>query len=150
MKHTITYQSWHWDLMVSCHTGFWEHTLLLYVIHSLQGYPMELVRSVGTDITLHDILTVLDEHYNNVKALDALNQELFQVWMGEETVLEWGVHLSRYLQILVASFLECFPPAHIAELKWDSFYGGCLNGLKQWWHTSKQVVMRRHILIIFE
>ena len=28
--------------------------------------------------------------------------------------------------------------------------GGCLNGLKWWWHTSKQAVMRRCILIIFK
>ena len=39
----------------------------------------ELVRSSGTDITLDDVLTLLDEHYSNVEALDALNQELFQL-----------------------------------------------------------------------
>ena len=43
------------------------------------------------DITLDDVLTILDEHYNSVKALDALNQELFQLHMGDnETVLDWG------------------------------------------------------------
>ena len=43
------------------------------------------------DITLDDILTRLDEHYNNVKALDALNQEPIQLCMGEkETVSDWG------------------------------------------------------------
>ena len=43
------------------------------------------------DITLDDVLTILDEHYNNVKALDALNQELFQLCMGDkETVSEGG------------------------------------------------------------
>ena len=58
-----------------------------------------------------------------VKALDALNQELFQLWMGEkETVLELGVHLLRHLQIPVASFPECFPLNHIIELKHDCFY----------------------------
>ena len=63
------------------------------------------------DITLDNILTILDEHYNNVKALDALNLELFQLHMGEkETVSNWGVHLSRHLQILTVSFPECFPP----------------------------------------
>ena len=68
--------------------GCWDHTLLPYAIHSLQGYLRELVRSLGTDITLDDVLTILNEHYNNVKALDALNQELFQLCMGEkETVL---------------------------------------------------------------
>ena len=47
-------------------------------------------------ITIDDVLTILDKHYNNVKALDALNQELFQLQMGEkETILDWGVHLSK-------------------------------------------------------
>ena len=92
MKDAITYQSWCWDLTVYPHHAMgWHCTLLPYAIHSMQGYPGELVRSSGTDITLDDVLTILDEHYNNVKALDALNQELFQLWMGEkETVLDWG------------------------------------------------------------
>ena len=43
--------------------------------------------SSGTDIALDDVLMILDEHYNNVKALDALNQELFQMRMADkETV----------------------------------------------------------------
>ena len=62
------------------------------------------------DITLDDVLTILDEHYNNIKALDTLNQELFQLQMGEkETVSDWGVQLSRHLQVLASSFPECFP-----------------------------------------
>ena len=76
------------------------------------------MRSSGTNITLDGMITVLDEHYNNVKALDALNQELFQLQMANnEMVLYWGMCLSRHLQILVASFPERFPPDHIAELK---------------------------------
>ena len=71
------------------------------------------------------MITILDEHYNNVKASDALNQEFFQLQMGEkETMSDWGVHLSRHLQILVASFLEHFLPEHITTLKHDCFYGG--------------------------
>ena len=68
---------------------------------------------------------ILDEHYNNVKALDALNQELFQLRMADKgTVLDWGVHLSRHLQILAASFPDHFPPDRVAELKRDHFYDG--------------------------
>ena len=68
---------------------------------------------------------ILDEHYNNVKALDVLNQELFQLQMADkETVSDWGVCLSRHLQILAASFPDHFPPEHVAELKRDHFYGG--------------------------
>ena len=70
-------------------------------------------------------MTVLDEHYNNVKSLDALNQELFQMRMADkETVSDWGVCLSRHLQILAASFPDCFPTEHVAKLKRDHFYRG--------------------------
>ena len=76
------------------------------------------------DITLDDVLTILDEHYNDVKVLDALNQELFQLQMADkETVSDWGVHLLRHLQVSAASFPDCFPPDCVAELKRDCFYG---------------------------
>ena len=101
-----------------------DHTLLTYAIRSLQGYPGELVWSSGIDITLDNVLTILDEYYNNVKALDALNQELFQLWMADKkTILDWGICLSRHLQVLAASFPDHFPPDHVAELKRDHFYG---------------------------
>ena len=81
------------------------------------------MRSSGTDITLDDVLIILDEHYNNVKALDALNQELFQLCMGEkETVSDWEIHLVRHLQVLTVSFPEHFPPDCVAKLKHDCFY----------------------------
>ena len=124
-KDAVTYQSWRWDLTVYWWAGCRDHTLLPYAIRSLQGYPGELVHSSGTDITLDDVLTILDEHYNNVKVLDALNQELFQMRMADkETVSDWGVHLSRHLQILAGSFPDCFPPDCVAEWKRDHFYGG--------------------------
>ena len=41
----------------------------------------------------------------------------------KETVSDWGVGLSRHLQILAASFPDCFPPDWVAELKRDHFYG---------------------------
>ena len=93
-KDTVTYQSWRWDLTVYQHAGCRDCTLLPYAIQSLQGYPGKLVQSSGMDITLDDVLTILDEHYNNLKVFDALNQELFQLWMADkETVSDWGVHL---------------------------------------------------------
>ena len=130
-KDAVTYQSWRWDLTVYRHAGCRDCTLLPYTIRSLQGYPVELAWSSGTDITLDDALTILDEHYNNMKALDALNQELFQMRMADkETVSDWGVHLSRHLQILAASFPDHFPPDCVAKLKRDHFYGGLLKQLK--------------------
>ena len=124
-KDAVTYQSWRWDLTVYRHASCRDRTLLPYAIRSIQGYPGELVQSSGINITLDDVLTILGEHYNNAKALDALNQELFQLRMADkETVTNWGVCLSRHLQVLVASFPDHFPPDHIVELKRDHFYGG--------------------------
>ena len=80
--------------MVYHQAGCQDCTLLPYIISSLQGYPRELVRSSGTNITLYGMIAMLDEHYNNVKALDTLNQELFQLQMtNEETVLDWDAPL---------------------------------------------------------
>ena len=124
-KDVVTYQSCRWDLTVYQHAGCRDQTLLPYAIKSLQGYPGELVWSSGTDITLDNVLMILDKHYNNVKMLDALNQELFQLRMADkETVSDWGLHLLRHLQILAASFPDCFPPDCVAELKRNCFYGG--------------------------
>ena len=68
-KDAITYQSWRWDLTVYHCVGCQDCTLPPYAIQSLQEYPKELVRSLGVDITLDDVLTILDKHYNNVKVL---------------------------------------------------------------------------------
>ena len=104
-KDAVTYQSWRWDLTVYQCAGCRDHTLLPYTIRSLQGYPGELVWSSGMDITLDDVLMILDEYYNNVKALDALNQELFQLWMADkETMLDWGICLSKAFAS-ISSFL---------------------------------------------
>ena len=59
--------------MVYQHAWCRDHTLLPYAIRSLQGYSGKLVQSSGMDITLDNVLTILDEHYNNKKVLDTLN-----------------------------------------------------------------------------
>ena len=48
----------------------------------------------------------------------------------KETVSDWGVCLSRHLQVLAASFPDHFPPDQVAELKRDCFYGGIPKHLK--------------------
>ena len=125
----VMYQSWRWDLMVYQCVGCRDFTLLPYAIRSLQGYPYELVQSSGMDITLDDVLTILDEHYNNVKVLDTLNQELFQLWMSDkETGASIFPGISRFWQLpsLIAS------PDRVAELKIDAFMVDFPSDWK-WW-----------------
>ena len=149
-KDTLTYQSWRWDLMVYHHTGCRDHTLLTYAIWSLQHYPRELVRSSEMDVTLDDMLTILDEHYINVKALDALDQELFQLWMADkETNLDWGICLSIHLHVLATSFPNHFPPNHVAELRQVCFYGRLPKQLKAMVACLKASPTKRLIVIPF-
>ena len=142
-KDAVPYQSWRWDFTMYQHVGCRDRTLLPYAIRSLQDYPGELVWSFIMDIMLDDVLTILDEHYNNVKMLDTLNQELFQLRMvDEETVLDWGIHLSRHLQVLAAPFPDCFPPDQVAELRRDCFYGRlpkCLKAMVAYLKAGLQV-----------
>ena len=86
-KDAVTYQSWRWDLTVYCCAACQDHTLLPYTILFLQGNPRGIVQSSGMGITLDNVLTILDEHYNNVKALDALNQQIFQLWMVDKETI---------------------------------------------------------------
>ena len=48
----------------------------------------------------------------------------------KESVLDWGVCLSRHLQVLAASFPEHFPPDCMVKLKHDHFYGRLPKWLK--------------------
>ena len=153
-KDAVTYQSYRWDLMVYCCAGCRVHTLLLYAIWSLQGFPRELVWSLGMDITFDDMLTILDEHYKKGKALDALNQELFKLWMvDKETISDWVVCLLRHLQVLAASFSNWFPPNCVAELKWDCFYGRLPKRLKAmlgYWYVRQCMVLLYIVLDFFK
>ena len=59
----------------------------------------------------------------------------------KETVLDWCIHLSRHLQVLAASFPECFPPDCVAELQCNCFYGRlpkCLKAMVAYLKASPQ------------
>ena len=106
--------------------------------------------SSGTDITLDDVLMILNKHYNNMKVLNALNQELFQMRMADkETVLDWGVCFSRHLQILAASFPDHFSPRLCSRTKerlflwWTSQMIESNGGLPQG-RTSGKNIFRLH------
>ena len=63
-KDAVAYHSWQWDIAIFCCSGWDDQHLLPYVFQSLQGFPGDLVRSLGKDTTMKDILQMLDEHYS--------------------------------------------------------------------------------------
>ena len=69
--------------------------------------------------------------------------------VDKETVSDWGICLSRHLQVLVAFFPNCFPPNHVAMLEQDHFMVGYPNILKQWWPPLRPAHRKRLIPTTF-
>ena len=83
-KDTVTYCSWWWDMSMFCCSGLDNCHLLPYVFRSLQSFPGDLVRSLGEDATLCNVLQMLDEHYGVMITFDALCKELYSLkWEWE-------------------------------------------------------------------
>ena len=144
-KDAITYQSWRWDLTVYHCVGCRNCTLLPYAIWSLQGYPGELVQHLGMDISLNDVLTILDGHYNNVKALDALNNELFQLQMADKETIGLG-HSSIETSPSSGHFVSRTLPSQLSGNMTTSMVG-YPNILKPWWPTLRPACSKRLIPI---
>ena len=100
----------------------------------LARVPWRTSSKFGVGYNLRQCAYHIRQHYNN--------QELFQLQMvDKKTVLAWGILLSRNLQVLAASFPECFPPDCIAELKCNHFCGGlpkCLKAMVAYLKASPQ------------
>ena len=94
---------------------------------------------------------MLNEHYNKIKALDALNQELFQLQMGKkEMVSDWGSTFQGTSKSLWLHSWNAFHQIMSPNWSMTTSMADCLNSLKWWWPTSRQALMRRHILNISE
>ena len=89
------------------------------------------MQSLGMDITLDNVLTILDKHYNNVKPLDALNQELFQLQMADKETYQIGAFACQdTCKFWLLHFQNTSPLDCVAKLKCDHFYGGLPKCLK--------------------
>ena len=114
------------DLMVYCCAGCQDCTLLPYAIQSLQGYLGKLVRSVGTDITLYDILIILDEHYNNATMATATVEDN-RVAAGESDPSEYNEVVTTKDTEKIDAFLS-----HVIRARMGTAYTGVgLNVMTQ-------------------
>ena len=92
--------------------------MLPYVFQSVQGFPGDLARSLDKDATLTNILQTMDEHYGIVMMFYALCKELYSLKQGSgENVAEFGVHLSKQVQILQPEYLGRIQQKYIDKMK---------------------------------
>ena len=104
-KDTVTYYLWRWDVATFFFLGWDDQHLLPYIFPSLQGFPGDLVRSLGEDTTLTDILKMLDEHHGVVITFDILSKEHYSLKQGYgENIAEFRLHLSQQFQILQSTW----------------------------------------------
>ena len=90
-----------------------------------KGFLEDLVRSLGEDVTLDDVLWMLDEHYCVMMTFNALGKELYFLKNGMgENVAEFGVCLSQQVQILQMEYPSRIQQEHVEEMKWCCFYEG--------------------------
>ena len=130
-KDAVTYCSWWWDISIFHHSRWDNQHLLPYIFWSLQGSPGDLVRILGMDATLTDVLQMLDEHYGMVMTFNALSKELYSLKQGSvENVANLSVHLLQQVQILQLEYPGRIQQEHMKEMKWECFYEG-LNS-KYW------------------
>ena len=81
-KDTVIYHSWQWELSMFPCFSWDDHHLLPYVFRSLQGFPGDLVRSLGNDATIGNVLWTLDKHYGVVMTFNVLSKELYSLKQG--------------------------------------------------------------------
>ena len=99
--------------------------MLPYIFWSLQRFPGDLARSLGKDITLTNILQMLDEHYGMVMMFNNLSKEHYSLKQGSGgNVAKFRVHLSQQVQILQSEYLARIQQEHVEEMKQDCFYEG--------------------------
>ena len=121
------------------HCSSWDdHHLLPYVFRSLQGFPGDLVRSLGEDATLGNVLWMLDEPYGVMMTINALSSELYSLRQGTgENVAEFRVCLSQQVQILQTEYPSRIQQKHVEEVKCDCFYEGLSP--EYWWMLAHKV-----------
>ena len=75
--------------------------MLPYIFHSLQIFLGNLVRSLGEDAALNDVLQMLEKHYGVVMMFNTLSKELHSLRQGSnEYIAKFRVHLSQQVKIL--------------------------------------------------
>ena len=69
-KDAVTYHSWRWDIAIFYSLGWDNQHLLLHFFWSLQGFSCQ---EFSGDVTLTDILQMLNKHYGIVMTFNALS-----------------------------------------------------------------------------
>ena len=75
-REAVSYHTWCFDVVAYQQAGCADRDLLPLIYQSLQGYPGDLVHSIGKEATLDDMLYYLDEHYGNFMTFDLLSWEI--------------------------------------------------------------------------
>ena len=135
----VTYVTWRFDVQKhrKVHS---DDSLLPHVYRSLQGFPGELARSLGDDITLKELVEGLDDYFGVVIDYDAMCRALYNIKQDAyETVAEFAVRLCRQLCMLKHEFPEHFSGTTELEeeIKRDRFFGGLRPALRSAMNYTK-------------
>ena len=108
--------------MFSC-SGWDDSQLLPYAFMSLQGLMGDLLRSLGKDATMGNVLEMLDQHYGVMMTFDALSKgALFPQAGNGENVAKFRICLSQKVQIFKTEYPSRIQQEHVEEVKQEHYY----------------------------
>ena len=108
---SVSYRTWRFDVEIFRMNDCKEKELLPRVILSLRGQPGEMIRALGTNSTLEQVLSVLDGYYGDVLTADGLVQELYSISQRSgETASNFGMRIERVVAVISRLFPEEIPP----------------------------------------
>ena len=148
-KDAITYQSWRigtWLIITA--QGAETIPSSLTPSDPFKGTLGELVRSSGMDIALDDVLSILDEHYNNVQAMGCSKSRVVPaVNGGKGDCIRCSFYRGTSKSWLLHSQSTSLP---IAWPSWSVITSmvGYPNSLKPWCPTWRPAHRRNHTLTI--
>lgn len=91
-KGEVSWESFKYevDSLVAEHT-FTEEQLLLGIRRSLKGTASDIVRRLGTGITVKDIVTKLNSTYGSIESAQTIMQKFYSCAQGMDTVATYAI-----------------------------------------------------------
>ena len=120
-----SFKTWRYDVEIYRLQGASERHLLPRVIASLRGAPGEMVRSLGTRVSLATILKTLDGYYGDVLTADGMIQELYTISQNEgESVAEFGMRVEKVVSMITELFPDELDPGQKLDKIKNRFFAG--------------------------
>lgn len=95
-KGDVTYAAYRYEVeSLLTHKVFTEEQILLGIRRSVKGTANDIVRRLGTSVTVRDILKKLDSTYGSIESQESILRKFFSCTQGKDTVNAYASRLEE-------------------------------------------------------